>query len=357
MEIKILPSKNLHIETLRGIAIILVVIGHVIGIDTMGGMKVDDDSVFRYIYCLFENIRMPLFTVISGAIYAMHPLKKEYLGTFLIKKVRRLLIPMITVGTTYYLIQYFTPGTNMKGCFFDIWKIYIFPYTYFWYLPALFLVFGIVAIMEVCNLQENIEKWRGVLIISLIFCFMELYGIIPKSVVNLFAFKNALFLLPFFIWGLGLTRFNEILYSKRMTRFYLIGVLLGICLQQLHFFHPQHFIFYEEYKLKIIIGIISSAFLLNIKWYNRIFIYLAGYAYTIYLFHGFGTAGGRIILNKIGIHSEIIIFIFSSIIAIYTPIILDTILKNWKITRILFLGKSPVAKTIIAKKTTKQDSN
>ena len=54
MEIKILPSKNLHIETLRGIAIILVVIGHVIGIDTMGGMKVDDDSVFRYIYCILE---------------------------------------------------------------------------------------------------------------------------------------------------------------------------------------------------------------------------------------------------------------------------------------------------------------
>lgn len=52
-------QKNLSVETLRGIAIILVVMGHVIGSKSSGGMRVGDDSIYRYLYCLLENIRMP----------------------------------------------------------------------------------------------------------------------------------------------------------------------------------------------------------------------------------------------------------------------------------------------------------
>lgn len=71
-----MAERDKHIETLRGIAIFLVVIGHVIGIDAKGGMKVSDDSLLRYLYDLFENMRMPLFTVISGWGYSLHPVTK-----------------------------------------------------------------------------------------------------------------------------------------------------------------------------------------------------------------------------------------------------------------------------------------
>lgn len=119
-------SKSPYIETLRGIAILLVVIGHVIGSTSSGGMKVDDSSFYRYLYCFFENIRMPLLTVISGWVYALHPIEKSKTWLFLRKKVRRLLFPMIFVGSTYYIIQYLTPGTNMKHSLGDIWQIYIY---------------------------------------------------------------------------------------------------------------------------------------------------------------------------------------------------------------------------------------
>ena len=42
--------KNLSIETLRGIAILLVVIGHVIGSAPDGGMKIDFPHPLRYFY-------------------------------------------------------------------------------------------------------------------------------------------------------------------------------------------------------------------------------------------------------------------------------------------------------------------
>lgn len=65
--------KNLSIETLRGIAILLVVIGHVIGSAPDGGMKIDFPHPLRYFYVWIDYIQMPLFTAIAGWVYALKP--------------------------------------------------------------------------------------------------------------------------------------------------------------------------------------------------------------------------------------------------------------------------------------------
>lgn len=329
--------KALNIETLRGLAILFVVMGHVIGSKSTGGMQVDDNSFYRYVYCLLENIRMPLFTVISGWVYSLHPIIKEKLPVFILKKVRRLIFPMIFVGTTYFILQYLIPGTNSKGLITDIWKIYIYPYTLFWYLPALFLVFTFTAFLEIFNLLDTIKKWTIMLFISLGLCYLQVAHVIPYSVPNLFAFKNALYLLPFFLVGIGLNRFKDVLTTKHTKYFYFIGLIIGIGLQQIDYFKPLEF--YDKLRLDIIIGMISSAFLICIKINIPFFVWLAQYAYTIYLFHGFGTAGGRILLRKLHIDNELSIFICATIIAIVSPIIIEKLFIRWKVTRILFLGK------------------
>lgn len=66
-------KKNLSIETLRGIAILLVVIGHVIGSTPDGGMKIDFPHPLRYLYVWIDYIQMPLFTAIAGWVYALKP--------------------------------------------------------------------------------------------------------------------------------------------------------------------------------------------------------------------------------------------------------------------------------------------
>ena len=82
--------KDQSVETLRGMAIILVVMGHVIGSDNTGGMKVPDDSFLRHLYFTFEYLRMPLFTMISGWVYALHPVSQSNWNDFTIKKIRRI---------------------------------------------------------------------------------------------------------------------------------------------------------------------------------------------------------------------------------------------------------------------------
>lgn len=50
-------GKNLSIETLRGIAILLVVVGHVIGSGPGGGMKIDFPHPLRYLYVWIDLFR------------------------------------------------------------------------------------------------------------------------------------------------------------------------------------------------------------------------------------------------------------------------------------------------------------
>ena len=98
--------KNLSIETLRGIAILLVVIGHVIGSAPDGGMKIDFPHPLRYFYVWIDYIQMPLFTAIAGWVYALKPFSvKIGFAEFVRKKALRLLVPMAVVGTLYFLVQ------------------------------------------------------------------------------------------------------------------------------------------------------------------------------------------------------------------------------------------------------------
>lgn len=64
-------TKDTTIETLRGAVIIMVVIGHVIGSRSDGGMKVNGDSFLRYLYDTFiASIQMPLFTILGLSLTA-----------------------------------------------------------------------------------------------------------------------------------------------------------------------------------------------------------------------------------------------------------------------------------------------
>ena len=129
-------GKNLSIETLRGIAILLVVVGHVIGSGPGGGMKIDFPHPLRYLYVWIDYIQMPLFTAIAGWAYALKPFSASSgFGSFAGKKALRLLVPMAVVGTLYFGVQYLMPGTNSKGELGQMWRIYLFPYTIYWYLP------------------------------------------------------------------------------------------------------------------------------------------------------------------------------------------------------------------------------
>lgn len=332
-------KKDTSIETLRGLAIILVVMGHVIGSASDGGMKVDDDSFLRHLYFTFQYLRMPLFTVISGWVYALRPAQKDNLGSFTVKKVRRIILPLIFVGGAYYILQSLVPGTNFSYDLKDIWQIAIFPYTFYWYLQALFIVFLIVSVVDSKGWANTFTGWLLLFGASLILLFLR-DMFIPQTFPNYFGFKGGLYLLPFFVIGVGIKRFKSYFDNKIFVWINAIIIVAGLVIQQLIWYDIIHYKLSSSGGLGLLIGVTGVIICLRIHFSFKWLVWMGSYAYTIFLFHSFGTSGGRIILNKIGIFSTPVVFFFSLLLGLFIPILIENILDKFGTTRMLFLGRS-----------------
>ena len=334
-----MKEKDKTVETLRGAVIILVVIGHVIGSASDGAMKVSDDSFLRYFYYTFiDAIQMPLFTVLAGWVYNLKPPVLATIKTFITKKIVRLLIPMVVVGACYFLLQYLTPGTNNKEELKDIWKLLFFPYTLFWYLYSLFIVFIVVALIDVYNLMNSTKKWMLIFSIS-IAALLVRDVFIPFELPNYLSYKGALYLLPCFVLGVGLNRFKALFATKKIVYLTLVLLISGLVIQQLSWFKVIDFSVHKDNSVGLAIGLTATMVLLRSRLEAKWLVWVGGFAYSIYLFHAFGTAGGRIIPMKLHINSTPLIFIMSLTAGILLPIIAEKILERFKITRILFLGR------------------
>lgn len=333
-------EKDKTIETLRGAVIILVVVGHVIGSASDGGMKVSNDSFLRYFYNTFiDPIQMPLFTIIAGWVYTLRPVIYKNINAFISKKTLRILVPMFVVGVCYFLIQYFTPGTNRKGNLLEIWKLLVFPYTLFWYLYSLFIVFAIVAIIDGFKKMNTITNWFIIFSISFILLLIR-DTIFTYQSPNYLSYKGAIYLLPCFILGVGLNRFKTFFQHKFFT--YSIPLILVICIviQQLSWFKIIDYTVHKDTITGLLIGLLGTMLLLKFKLKINWLIWFGGFAYSIYLFHAFGTAAGRIILQKLNVNSPILIFIMSLSTGLILSILAEKILDRNKITRMLFLGRN-----------------
>ena len=331
-------KKDLSIETLRGMAIILVVMGHVIGYDSTGGMKVADDSFLRHFYFTFQYIRMPLFTAISGWVYALAAVKAGSFNTFEIKKARRILLPLLFVGGSYYILQSIVPNTNTPNPLNEIWTLLVFPYTFYWYLYALFIVFTVVAFIDIYKLCDTVSHWLGLVAIGFIVLYIR-DSVIPDYVRNVWAFKNAIYLFPYFMLGLGVKRFPEVFKTKYLLTVVSMLLVAGLLLQQLAWYKIIECNLKPEGILGLSVGILGVITLLNMKFQNKQFIWIGNFAYTIYLFHSFGTSGGRILLKAGGIHNSVAIFFISLLCGLAFPILVEKVLDKNGITRMLFLGR------------------
>jgi peptidoglycan/LPS O-acetylase OafA/YrhL len=332
-------EKDQSVESLRGLAIILIVIGHVIGSRADGGMKVADDSFLRHFYQLFECLQLPLFTVIAGWVYALRPPKVKDLKSFIGKKVLRILLPMLFVGATYFLLQYFTPGTNKKGDLTEIWRLLVFPYTLYWYLQAIFLVYIVVALIDARGLLNSIRNWAVFLGISLLLLFFRDY-FIPEGSPNYFCYQGVIYLLPFFIIGMGILRFSTLFLNKSFTIILCIILFIGLIIQQLTWYNILEYDLTMGSAVGLMIGLPMPILFFRIRRNVKWLIWFGTYSYSIFLFHAFGTAGGRILTNKAGIQDVVSVFMISLILGLFVPVLVEKVLDRFGITRMLFLGRS-----------------
>ena len=330
-----LSKKNLNVETLRGLAVILVVFGHMIGYSSTGGMRVSDDSVFRYMYFLLEYIRLPLFTVISGWVYANKPVGLGYQSKFVKGKFRRLIVPMLVVSTLLFLFRMVIPGTNTKPAIQDLPRNLFLPYDVYWYLFSLFIIFIAISLLDTTAFFRKVQGWFTTLVCAFLVLFLSETFMDP--VPNVFSFKGAIYLFPFFLLGMGIYRYDALMLNEKITVFLAVAFAITVVIQQLIWFgympmQERHSI------LGLTQGICGVLLLFRLKLKNNLLIWIGGYAYGIFLFHVFFTGGSRIVLERVGIENQFAILALGVINAILFSILAEVVMKKSNLLRYYFLG-------------------
>lgn len=318
---------NARIDTLRGLACVLLVLYHVIGADPRTGLGVADGWL-RWGNDALAYLRMPLFTFLSGVVYGLRPFQGDS-RRFLLGKVRRLLVPMLVVGTLFALVQDAVPGTNRASAL-PWWQWHWLPVAHFWFLESLFWVFLLVWALERWGWMSSPRRVSvaclGAAVLSLVF---------PGGWYQL-SIEGAFYLLPYFMLGLTLTRLQ---WFARLQNLVLWGVLLGLIVlagwqQGVPTPGMQRRVFWVL-VLGMALCLLAMAWVRPVAWLMRV----GSTSYAIYLFHVFFTAAARIGLLRLGVETWWVHIPFSLMAGVLGPMLIEHWASAHRWSALLLLGK------------------
>lgn len=202
-------QRNLYWDILRGIAMLLVVLGH-------AGLA-RESLLNRAIYAF----HMPLFMLISGFFFHFS-LQRHSFRENLRRKALQLLLPVLIIGTLYYLItaDHGVPLREMPGNYYAVLIRTL------WFLQALFL--SCLAVLVIHRVFRS-DLWRFLACLAL--CIIFLF--VPDFACS----TGAKFLFPCFVAGLYLNRCGLVQTFRSMPgRTCLTIVLIAVFGVLLHFF-------------------------------------------------------------------------------------------------------------------------
>ena len=155
-----------RVQTLRGLACLLLVAFHAVGSSSASGLQVPDGSPYREFTNLFVHIRMPLFTFLSGLVYAYRPLEPGEALRFLGKKLRRLGVPLIVASSILYGLHLamHDPVAPLSR----MWSVYVHPFYHLWFVQALLPVFAVLVVLESFGALATCGRYLAVLALSLV---------------------------------------------------------------------------------------------------------------------------------------------------------------------------------------------
>ncbi|WP_367988673.1 acyltransferase family protein [Vibrio sp. NTOU-M3] len=313
-------SRDLTIDSLRGFACLLVVVYHVIGNVPSNGLRIED-GLIRDFNNTINYIHMPLFTLLSGIVYDFRPFSGGF-GAFVKDKFLRLLVPMFIVGTFFAVVQFLMPGTSSGEYNWQL--LHILPVGHFWYLESIFTVFIIVAIVEFLGLLKKVGLF------SIVFCLSILASVLSFGS-KYFAIDSAFYLLPFFLIGIAIHRFELL---KNVNSIIGLVFIVTACVGY-YFFEIEG----RNSLSGLAFSIVISIGFLALRIENKILAKVGFYSYTIYLFHVFFTSAARMVGNKLGIDDLTISILCGMFAGVCGPILVELICDGTNLTRKLCLGK------------------
>jgi fucose 4-O-acetylase-like acetyltransferase len=275
---------------------------------------------------------MPLFSFISGFVFAAAVANYPEWKRKVSSKARRLLLPMICVGSVHYLLQAMTTDRPQP----PLLAIYFFPYEHFWYLQATFLLMA-AHLSLAWLVRSSVRAAATLLAIGAVSHVLGLWEF------RLFSLGEALYLATFFFSGhlLAVYQINGRSISLPTT----LAIVSGILLTALLYAKLTEIVSAETvgatvYRaFQLLIGLATCAVLMSAKWESPLLARIGLYSYAIYLFHVVFTAGTRIAFEQVWpTIDRALLFLPCLAAGIIGPIVLMLLIVRSPTASLLFLG-------------------
>lgn len=326
------------LDSLKGFAIFLVVVGHVILGYMHAGIFIDHQWSLQFVYDVIYSFHMPLFFIISGFLYKLTWRQKDIrLAKSISNKVLNMVLMYVLFSVVFWIFKYIAAeygNIQMSDQFIlmDLLYIFISPLAYLWFLYVLIWLFLTIPIFE------SIIKPTIVFIIFLcLYFFMPpVHGLL--KIINLIVYGGVYFTL-----GSVLCMYQDQLRTIICNKLNGIG-FISIVLAVITFPYIE-----VHNILRFICAISGSVFLSilffkfkNIKWVT-IWNICGRYSLGIYILHLYFSGPLRTIFKHLSIDNIMVCLILSCMISTIVPIFIVKFFDRYKITSWVF-GNSKLIK-------------
>lgn len=306
-------ARGAALETMRAVAVLLLVSYHVIGSNAGAGLHLSYPAPMRIFADFLIDVRMPFFAFVAGYVYALRPVTAGRYSKFITGKFRRLYIPGAIASALFAIAATLIASKSAQNPA-DFWEIFFFPYMHYWFLQAILVIFIFFGALDA------LLHGRGTVGLFLASCVVFLFDFFVPG--NLMSINQAMYLLPFFLLGVVYIRFKPAFLAAA-------GWLVPVCVMVILAASAINFITLQNTGRMSMDRQDLQSLAMGLSGCMAAIIALPSvpqlekigpYAFTIYLYHVFGTAGMRMSLDGLGITSLSFHLILGLVAGIALPI-------------------------------------
>ena len=305
--------RDIYVDSLRGLAVIFVVLGHALG-------WFNEIKFTRIISSLVYSFHVPLLFMIAGYVSGISR-KKLNFRDYVIKNFIDLYIPCmffsyLQFACNKFVFASFNPAGFRVPDYHELYTIPFIGFKNYWFLCTLFFV---KVLDKIFSFNEKINYVLWLIISAVIINFR---GIVPE-------FLTQFYYGLYFCAGKILERSRFIIHTKIFygVIFILLASILfadGIDLGRLS-------------PLRTVIAVCMSLGLFIIfhalKIDNKFLVLCGVNSMVIYTIHNFIAAPLRIICRLSGINTPILMLIFCFAMAVLIPLFIVKLYKKYKFLR------------------------
>lgn len=270
---------KLEVNSVRGLACVALVAYHVIGPTKDSGLHLPNSSYWHVLMDSLDFLRMPMFSVLSGYLYAGHRVERERLREFFRKKASRLLAPLLFVTTVTFVLRHAVYGDETSYV-----KALFFHYQHLWFLQSLIIIFVGIAVWDAFRRPG----WPELCIAA----FAAVMIARTFGVTQFLSLNGVLYLTPFFALGMVFRIQPNVLRSRDMV-FVAAGVaVIVLTMQQMSAaFGGTPLV---RNSMPAAVCGIAGAYLLLVRFPKvRLLDIIGTFSFSIYLWHSIAASAVR----------------------------------------------------------------